>query len=170
MSKIAKVLAEAGALDFAMVSELMRWGLPAGIPSGALQDATTPEEAADGIREVIESAGNVEIRNTDLDVLRRFMHARQEGRMYMKDPSTGQRGNFKVDFCLTKLGEYVFPWRGESIMDLMLGGNAYLKVDDKRIYFMDVRELFFGDHKAFMVCEPSGEEDDGAGDDGQASG
>ena len=38
---------------------------------------------------------------------------------------------------------------------MLTNGRTYLVVDDTHVFFKDVRELFFGEQKAFMVCTPS---------------
>jgi hypothetical protein len=68
----------------------------------------------------------------------------------------GKTVGIPVEYCKTRLGEIVIPWTSESINDTILDDRTYLKpVGEDRIYFADVRELFHGGHKAFMVCEPA---------------
>jgi hypothetical protein len=49
----------------------------------------------------------------------------------------------------------------ESIAEMMTNGETYLRFknvegQNEHIKFMDVREVFFGDQKAFMVCVGGG--------------
>jgi hypothetical protein len=88
--------------------------------------------------------------------LTRFLDAnnRSSGTLVIK--VDGSRSSIPLAFCRTILGEFVIPWKSESIYDLMISGDTYLryKEDGKTVkaYFTDVREVFFGETKAFMVC------------------
>ena len=56
------------------------------------------------------------------------------------------------------MGEYLIAWRSETIEDMLTNGRSYLQVDNQRIFFSRIRELFYGDTKAFMACTESAAE------------
>ena len=109
--------------------------------------------------EAVESEEAVEIRATDLDIVTQYLASRKKAKLHVPNPEDPEKTvGIQVEYCRTRLGEVVIPWTSESINDTLLDERTYLKpVGEDRIYFADVRELFYGDHKAFMVCDPSGE-------------
>lgn len=131
--------------------ELNHWGLPIEmIEENEVLD--TPEAIVGRIQEALEGEDLVKIRDTDLDVLRCYLTCQKQGMLRV----AGDDGvaNVEVSYCVTPMGEYVIPWRSESIREYMTDPNTYLKADGGKVGFSDVRELFFGEHKAFMVCTP----------------
>jgi hypothetical protein len=110
------------------------------------------------IRRAIDSEGYVLTRETDLEVLRHYLSGQQQGLLHVevfhKDPTIESSADIPVVFARTPLGEYIVPWASESIADEMTNGITYLTTSGGKVQFSSVRELFFGDHKAFMVCEP----------------
>jgi hypothetical protein len=69
--------------------------------------------------------------------------------------------DFSITYGRTAIGDYIIPWRSESIRQEMTNGMTYLTVEDppgalkNRVFFKDTREIYYGDTKAFMVCSPS---------------
>lgn len=151
---------ETGLIQPEVLDEMRRWGLPIDVIESN-EVAKSPDEIVERIQEALEGEDLVRLRDTDLDVIRHYLNQQRPGKLHVgieEDSSS-----FSVFFCLTKLGEYVIPWRSESIYTLMLDEGTYLsfaEVDSsgknkrRKVHFKDVRELFFGDTKAFMVCTP----------------
>lgn len=134
------------------LQELNHWGLPIEMVE-ATEVLDTPEAIVGRIQEALEGEDLVKIRDTDLDVLRCYLTSQKQG--MLRIAGDDEAANIEVSYCVTPMGEYVIPWRSESIREYMTDPRTYLKVDGSKIGFSDVRELFFGEHKAFMVCTPA---------------
>ena len=146
-----KAILKAGIVSPDTVQELSRWGsdLPEVVPE---RDA---EAALDNIREAVEGPETVEIRQTDLDVLRAYEAGRTRGRLYF---ANGTSTTFvEVDYAQDRLGNYIIPWRdSDDISGLMLEPTTYLKpTGQDGVHFMDVRELHMGENKVFILATPS---------------
>ena len=161
MKTLTVAVIKSGILEPETVAEINRWGLPVEFVAEE-KLLTTKEEVIAHIQEALESEDIVQSRNTDLDILNEYLQNQQQGRLYIHDTDTGHKTSFTVSFCRTKMGDYVIPWRAEALSDLLINASSHLKVTGtkKKIYFLDVNELFFGEHKAFIVCTPSVSEDD----------
>lgn len=154
-----KAVVESGIVPEADLAQLQRWRLlPADlrVPVKGL----TADEILVKIREANNSVEAVEIRSTDLDILKAYMASKVQGRLYL---ASGKRTtSVRVDYAVLPSGNIVIPWQDENIADLMLDPDTNLKpVGGKRIYFSDVDDLFFGEHKAFMICTPAKDIDNG---------
>jgi len=148
MSRTDVVLA-AQLLPEALVEQMRKWRLvPATNPSETLSD---PEVIVARLREAVEGGDVVEMRDTDLDIVQHYLRHQEKGRLYWHVGDARQY--VEVYFCRTPLGEYVLPWRDEPIRDLLLDPATYLiPTGQDRVYFSDVRDLWFGANKAFIVC------------------
>jgi hypothetical protein len=156
MTDLAKAIAMSGALNEGMLRELTKWRLPGVVvPDG--QAFGTPEEAVEAIEEALTSAGQVEMRVTDLDVLKDFLVSRKEGKLYLVGEQ-GARGTWPVTFGVIDRRshlDYIIPWNSDTIEMLLTNGESCL-IDDKKkkIYFGSVTDLYFGEQKAFILCTP----------------
>jgi len=155
---------KAGIVPTESLPELERWGLK--VPEDLSVDENK-RNALDNIRESIESKETVELRQTDLDALRTYSENQKVGRLYYAAPgpldvhSYGEKPKkssvtyAKVTYAVTPAGLYLIPWTGEDIYDVMIDEDTYLKLDgEERVYFIEVTDLYYGEHKAFMVCKP----------------
>jgi hypothetical protein len=161
MSKLGKAVAASGAIDEGMLQELQKWKVPLNLPD-TVELETDVDAVISRIQEAISDKEMVEIRDTDLDLLKRFLRDRKKGRLYLVSDSTGEKTNFTIRYCVTSTGEYAIPWESESIEDMLVADGSYLKTDEGRVYFHTVRECFFGEHKAFIVCSGTLEKKDGS--------
>lgn len=158
MKPIAVAVVRSGLVSPNTLTEIRRWGLPVELVESD-KVLTDPRQVVDLIQNALEGAEQVKISETDLDVLTRFLDPRyqREGTLVVKDGD--QKSTSKVMYCVTPLGEFAIPWMSESIADLMTNGQTYLRFktcegENEHVKFFDVREVFFGDRKAFMVCTP----------------
>lgn len=160
MKPIAFAVVRSGLVTKETMEEIRRWGLPVELlpvpEEGILEN---PRQIVDLIQHALEDADQVKISETDLDLLTRYLDPahRREGTLVVKDGQ--QKSTSKVLFSVTPLGEYAIPWMSESIADFMTNGQTYLRFkldsgESSRVTFSDVREVFFGEQKAFMVCTP----------------
>lgn len=157
MRPLARAVVQAGLVSKDALIELRRWGLPVEVQE--VEPIGNLDEVVSIIRDALEDGSQVRIQESDLDVLRRFLdpEGQQQGHLRVKSPSGTT--SFPVVFCLTKMGEYVLPWKSESIFDMLTFGDSFLRYDDEQgkeqvVYFMDVRASYFGDQRAFMICTP----------------
>jgi predicted transcriptional regulator len=156
MSSVAvKAVLRSGLLDRNTVSELQRWGYLREVDEGVLDSQLqSSEEVVNVLRDALESEDMVEIRDTDLDIMKTWMRDQRKGRLVVHGES------IPITFCTLLTGEYAIPWMGENISGLLLDGESHLKLKRKKVYFRDVREVYFGEVKAFMVCLPGLKEND----------
>ena len=154
MSSLKEEMVLAGIIDKDMVTEIACWGSPLHELLDLDWDEipTSTEEALERIRKAIEDRDQVEIRSTDLDIMRRYLENQQEGKLHLEDPVTDQKSNIKVTFAFTEMGQVIIPWRNETITDLLYNPESYLKIDSGKFFFGNVEELFFGKQKTFLFC------------------
>mgnify|MGYP003405144943 FL=1 len=157
MRPLGKAVIRAGLVDDSTLSELRRWGLPVQVADAGV----TIEDAATAVRvlqDALESGDQVRMQDTDLDIVQRWLDPANQVTGKLVLHADEQKSTSKVIFCWTVMHEVAFPWKSDSIEDLLLGENSYLQyVDPKtskehRCFFSDVRELYIGDTKAFLVC------------------
>lgn len=147
-----------GLIDADMLAQLKKWKMLSDdeIESWANTALNTPKSIVQKIHEALESEELVEIRDTDPDVVSLWLRTRQKAKLHVKNPEDEDKTiSVPVEYCLSKLGEYIIPWTSEAIRDLLLEEGTYLKPLGKpRVRFVDVRELFYDDRKVFIVCVP----------------
>ena len=155
---VTKAVLETGIVDEASLKQLRKWGMLDDDAQPLDFDGQSSEAIVERIREAVESGDAVQIRDTDLDAARQFLGSRQKGKLHLPSPEDDEKTvPLTVEFCILKLGEYLLPWSSEGVQTLLTNRRTYLKpVGKPRVYFEDVRELFFGDKKAFVVCTPRG--------------
>lgn len=160
MRPVAKAVIRAGLVPPDVLAQMKKWGVLDAEEVKVDQILDTPEQIVAHIQEALESKAQVEICESDLDILQRYLSKehQQEGRLHLRD---GERRELvKVNFCLTKMGEYAIPWLDEENPQLLANGESFLRHREegeeksKDVYFVDIRELYFGDRKAFIVCVP----------------
>lgn len=152
---VAQAVIDSGIIDDNALAQMKRWGFLLDVEPGGPSEISATE-VAQNILDAVESEEAVELRSTDLDIIKAYLSSRRKARLHVPSPDEEDKTvGIPVDFCVTKMGEVVIPWTSEAIHDLLLHENTYLKpVGEERIYFADVRELFYDDHKAFVVCTP----------------
>ena len=154
-SDLARAIAQSGAIDESMLRELNKWKLP-GVVVPSEAGFTTPEEALEAIEEAMTSANQVEVRVTDLDILKNFLQTRRSGKLYVVTED-GTKGAINVTFgtiSRRNYVDYIIPWNNDSIETILTNGESYLLDDKKKVFFSAVMDLYFEDTKAFMVCTP----------------
>jgi hypothetical protein len=155
MNTLSQAVLRTGLVDETMLNELRRFG--AVVPEGEPAKPVEPTEASRIIEEALQRHDLVLSRETDFDVLQQYFATEHAGRLFVV--SGGGEGtptaDFDVSYGRLRSGEYVFGWRSESIATLLCNGETYLLAEEKKVFFKDARELFFGDFKVFVVCMPS---------------
>lgn len=157
-SMIEAVL-KAGVIDANTLAQFKKFGAPID-PDAQVEEPKDLETAAAIIGDVLESEGYVVVRETDLQVFNQYVETSQKGMLHLAvvsdvEPSGLTTTDIEITYGKTKMGELIIAWHTESIEDLLTDGNSYLEAEGVRIFFNSVRELYFGNIKAFMVCSVS---------------
>lgn len=160
MRPVSTAVVRAGIIPKESLAELQRWGLPVEELNDVIVSAETAQQAIDIICDALDADDQTAIRESDLEIIKMWLNPENQIEGKLQLPIDGRKSNFKVTFCRTRMGEYVIPWNSESVADFLLTVESLLRYEEdgvkKKVHFLDVRELFVGDHKAFMVC--TGEE------------
>jgi hypothetical protein len=160
MRPLVTAVLKTGLVPTEALTELQRWGLPVEFADEKNAEPINDlNQVVNIIRDALESGEQVRLQDTDLDVLKRFLdpESLQQGRLTVKDDES--RSTFKVVFCITPMGDYIIPWKSEGVRDMIIDGEGVLRYEEgaekREVHFVAVRDLFFGDHRAFMVCSPA---------------
>lgn len=146
---LTTVMAQAGALDEGMLSEIAKWRLPAQLDPAA-EPFEDPEEAVEAIEEALTGKEAVEVRATDLGALKQYLRTQTKGRLRIKTDDEDR--TFAVSFGFTHTGEVLIPWQADSLEEYLTNGDSYLLHEGRRLFFSRVEDLFFGEKKAFIRC------------------
>lgn len=161
MRPIATAVIRTGVVSKEVLAEMQKWGLPVDfVIEEEVPIIHEAQQVVNIIRDALESHDQVMVRDTDLDILKLYVEPanKREGRMHIQDGD--EKTSFKVTFCRGPFKEFVIPYRSESIIDLLINGDSHLKYTDdegnkQKTYFRDVREIFLGSTKVFLICEGS---------------
>lgn len=150
MSKLTEAIALSGALDPAMLSEILKWKLPTDVPDG--EPYRTADEAVAAIEEAQTGYDQVEIRVSDPDVMKHYVRTRKHGKLHvvMDDASD----TFDWEFGMTPTGEYILQWNDGTATDVLCNGETYLLDGKRKVFFSRVQDLYFGDKRMFISCSP----------------
>ena len=161
MSSLKEEMVLAGIVTPEMATEIACWGTPLDELLDLDWDnkPTTTEEALLRIRKAIEDRDQVEIRSTDLNIMRRYLENQEEGKLHLEDPITKEKSNIKVTFAFSEDKKVIIPWRSETITDLLTHPESYLRIGDRKMWIGVGEELYFGKQKTFLLCTISEVED-----------
>ncbi len=159
MSQLTDIILKAGILSPASLAEIERWRLPLGdiTPADELAPTPTPASICNANADAIESEGYVLTRETDLEAIPQYLHGMRSCVLHVV-MDDGAEPEFEIQAAKVASGDWLLPWRSDSITDLIANGTTYLRVGGERVYFSQARDLFDGTRKAFMVCTPVPEE------------
>jgi hypothetical protein len=143
-----------GLLPKENLAEFQRWGF---LPPGEIPDIptpTNPEQLTANLEYALQQEDLVIIRETDLESLKHYLSTMRPGTLHVVNGDTS--GDVTVMYGVNNFGEYILPWTSDGIEDILTNGETYLIDESKtRVYFSSVRELFYGEVKAFVVCKGS---------------
>jgi hypothetical protein len=149
---LSAVIVNAGLITEETLEQFRRWGMP--LPEGYAPNLSKPEEVVFAIERILQSEGYVLTRETDLEILTRYMHARQTGLLHLVIPEDGgEETDVPCEFARTELGEYILPHRGSIVSELLVNGKTYLIAGGRKVFFQSARDLFYGEQKVFVVCQ-----------------
>jgi hypothetical protein len=157
MRPLAKAVIKAGLVSLDSLAELRRWGVAVEVQE--VQPIEDLDEVVTILREALEGSEQVRLQEADIDVLRRFLDPDRQRKGNLTVKGEGTSSTFPITFCVTRMGEYAMPWKSESIRDMMILGDSFLRFTDSEgkehtVYFMDSRESYFGERCTFMICTP----------------
>lgn len=148
LKPMTTAILKSGILSEVVLKEFSKWGFSFDQPTAPI---TTVEELVLSIEEALQSEGLVIERVTDVDLVRQYMATTEVGTLHVEIGS--EKADFPVPYGRTRLGEFILPWKGDNVLEEMTNGLTYLETaDKKKHYFNVVREFYYGDTKAFMVC------------------
>jgi hypothetical protein len=156
---LTQAVLRAGLVTEAQIAEMKRWAPPSLSADDVPEEPKSLAESVALINDALQSDGYVLMRETDLEAVRQYAATSQRSILHL-EPEGVEAQDIEVTYGKTPIGEYIIAWHSESIQDLLTNGLTYLVVRPtdgsvERVFFKDVRELFFGTTKAFMVCVPS---------------
>lgn len=160
MSELASILIRSGIIQSQMIEEMKRWGMPIdGEAPGPFQAEVDIKRLCETLEEVVQSEGRLIVRETDLSAIPQYLRTMQAAVLHVR-MEDGALVPFDTQVGVSASGEYIIPWRSDSITDLMTNGETYLSINGQKIFFSGCRELFYGTNKAFIICTPSTKEPD----------
>ncbi len=155
MSKLVEIIQQVGLVSPSVIAEMRGWGMPVGdVEVRELGATPTVASISQAIADAIEGEGYVLMRETDLDIIPQYIQTMRNAVLHVV-LGDDESADFEALVGHTHTGEWVMPWRSDSITDMLTNGQTYLRVDGKRIYFSQAREMFYGEKKAFIICSPS---------------
>lgn len=163
MNPLSVAILQSGVIDRGMLEELRKWGAPLEIPEDLPPPPETVADALILLEDALQSEGMVITRETDFEVFRQYIATQKGSSLHYA--AGGVEIDVPVVFGKIPTGEYVIPWKSESISDAMTNGETFLVDEGDAVFFSSTRELFFGDTQAFMICTPSSREPIEAADD-----
>ncbi len=79
---VAQVVVDTGIVDPDALAQLQRWGYLHDIDLEG-DEVVSAREAAERILEAVESHEAVELRSTDLDIIKQYLASRKKGRLHV---------------------------------------------------------------------------------------
>lgn len=153
MNPLTHAVLKAGLVSPSMLKEMKRFSSTID-PEAEPEEPKSLEEAVKLIDDALQSEQYVLVRETDLEIVRQYAETVRTTALHV-EVDDGMKSDMDVTYGKTPIGEYIIAWKSESIRDMMTNGLTYLVEEGAHVFFKDVRELFFGEQKAFMVCVPS---------------
>lgn len=152
---ITQAMLDVGIIDKDAMGQLQNWGLMSRELEDPAHEFANADEAYQHIMEAVESGEAVETRDTDFTVLKQYLATKVKGKLHVPNPDDkGTTVGIPVYYGRTKMGDVIMPYLEETIMDMLLDGQTYLKpVGQEKLFFRDTRTLFYDEHPAFVVCE-----------------
>lgn len=153
MRELARIAVRSGIVSPDMTAEFRKWGYFLDLVGDETPMPKTKEEFVTQVEEALESEDLVMVKETDLAALEQYLTTQKIGQLVVIDNAEATK--FDISYGRTTSGEYIIAWRGEAISELLTNGYTFLlESDEIQIFFTKVRDLFFGDTKAFIVCTP----------------
>jgi hypothetical protein len=164
MHSIAQAVVQSGLLSEETLAEFRRWGHPIEAPPPIPKSL---DEVVLAIEQALQEEGLVVTRETDLEAVATYLTEQRSGVLHVVLGEGAERVETDIpcSYSYSKMGDYLIRWHADSIEEVLTNGETYLlahsltlngspDVPDK-VFFNRVREVFFGETKAFIVCTPT---------------
>lgn len=151
LKPLASAILKSGIIGPEVLVEFRKWGFP--FEEDPSTTFSTPTDVVESLEAALQSEGLVIERVTDIDVTKQYLGTTKVGTLHVE--IEGEVADFPIPYGRTPMGEYIIPWRGDNVTSEMTNGLTYLRTDGGDIFFSSVRDFFFGETKAFMVCSAS---------------
>ena len=112
------------------------------------------------VEKALEEEEMVLIRETDLQVIPLFLANNYAGVLHIEVADPPAKAEVPVRWALPPIGEFILPWLGETMVDILTNGLTWLEAQGGVFRFCDIRVVFYGEVKAFMICKTTSEEMD----------
>jgi len=149
MGEVTRIVVRSGILPESTLAQLRQWG--AIIDVSPDPDASV-ERMPKAIQQAVEEEDFIRVRETDLEILKHYLKSQETGTLTLV--SGDWQEVIEVYFGRTPRGEIIIPWDDDTLEDTMLNGETYFQDSTKvKLSFVAMRELYYGERKAFMVLE-----------------
>lgn len=152
---IKEIVMKLGLVPEETLDELSRWRLLEKQRPDPFLVNLPPEVMAQKIAEAREGEDEVGLKETDPDIYLRYGATKHEAKLCLKDMDSKDSASFGVSVGLSAMGEYIIPWDGDDISDILTNGTSYLLDKGEQYFFNSVSELWFGGKKTFILCHIS---------------
>lgn len=151
MTKLLQLLIRGGVLTGDQIKEVQRWGFQQE-PVEA-EPITDLQQFIQRLSQALEGEDLIIIRETDLEVLHTFVRQPKKGELRFELKGSPP-AKIPINYAVLRTGEHIIPWV-EELPDLFVDPNTYLVTESGALMsFGDVRELFYGEDRTFVVCTP----------------
>lgn len=169
MNEIEKLLVALDILPKSTVEEQARWAPAAGDDDQDEDDFRQrvqklgPEQVRAEIGKLLDTAGFVLIRRTDLDAVHTFMQRAATGTIVLYDEN-GKAHRSEVSFA--RSGKAILlpmsqkeedtPETVEDLLFALTDGKSYLEADGCKVFFGEGSEcIYMGEKPSFLLLRPS---------------
>jgi hypothetical protein len=160
MHDLTRVVIRSGLIDMNTLAQFRKWGL---MTPEVVQapHPETPEQLVEQLDRALQDEDMVIVRETDLEALNKYLSTMKQGTLHLVTDD-GTKGEVPVSYGTLDFGEYMMPWSADTIEEMLANGETYLiTAEGEKVFFNNARELFFGEHKAFVVCKMHSKESHG---------
>lgn len=160
MNPLTVAILRSGLVSEKVRLQLERWGHT--LPPVQPLELPENEDGAILLGQILEEAlineDLVTVRTQDLDVIERYLATARQG--LLRIVVDGVESEFPVMFGRSVEGDFLFPWRGETLSEEMTKSTTQLTWTDndgaqKVEHFTLCSELYAGLVKIFMSCTPA---------------
>ena len=150
MNEIAKLMIRSGVLTEQQKTLFQKWGMDMETTEPSIDDAMVFMKE---MERALQDKDYVLVRETDFNTLRSYLSNQRMGKLHLVSDTS--ESDIDISYAVMPTGEYVMPWNGDTVADLLANGKTFLWTDDGEVeHFVEVRELYYGEVKAFVACRP----------------
>ena len=155
MTTVAAVLLRHKLIPASVVEQCVRWGLPmpAELSEEENEFSAVVEPTLDAVLaelyEASEEPGREFGKDTSLGAVREYLSTMELMKVHLVEK--GVEVVTPTIVGRTGVGEFLIPWKSDSITELLTNGDTYLeRGDGSRVYLGAIREFYYGAQKSFL--------------------